>query len=115
MESNKSSEYIRVEQPLFLRRKLLETAVDSTEILRFFENYKLIKEKKVSQIKKLKTLMRKIKREITKLNKEMPESKKDSLQKNKTKLKELPKQTKKVRSLDEELDRIKEKLSNLSI
>ena len=52
MASNKSSEYMRVEQPLFLRRKLLETAVDSTEILRFFENYKLIKEKKVSQIKK---------------------------------------------------------------
>ena len=115
MASNKSSEYIKVDQPLFLRRKLLETAVDSTEILRFFENYKLIKEKKVFQINKLKTLMIKIKREIIKLNKELPESKKENIPKNKPNKKKQPEQTKKVKSLDEELVRIKEKLSNLSI
>ena len=115
MASKKSSEYVRVEQPLFLRRKLLETAIESTEVLRFFESYKTIREEKVSKIKKLRTLMRRIKREISNLDKEMPESKIGEQQEKPEKVKSLPKKTKKVNSLDEELDKIKQKLSDLSI
>ncbi len=116
MVSKKNSEYVRIEQPIFLRRKLLETAVESTEILRFFENYKSIRNKKVSQIKKLRTITRKIKREIFKLNKEMPESTVGEikpLKKDKSNTK--TKKTKRATTLDEELKRIKLKLSKLSI
>ena len=40
MVSDKDPEYVRVEQPTVLRRKVLETAIDSTTMLKFFENYK---------------------------------------------------------------------------
>ena len=116
MTSKKNPEYIRLEQPIPLRRKILETAIDSTEILRFFETYKSIKVEKISKIKKLRTLMGKIKREIHKLNKEIPESRIDSLKPKKSEKIKLPlKKKDKFTSLDEELGRIKEKLSKISI
>ena len=61
MTTNKSSEYVKLENPLLVRRKILEAAIDSTNTLKFFEKYKLIKEKKVSEINSLKKLIRKIK------------------------------------------------------
>lgn len=118
MAAKDSSEYMKVDNPLVLRRKVLETAIDSTKFLRFFEDYKVIRDRKSNQIKKLRTLMRKIKREITAFNKLMPETKiteKLEEEKKTKKIKGKPKKTKKARNLEEEISNIKSKLSNLGV
>ena len=118
MAAKGSSEYMKVDNPLVLRRKVLETAIDSTKFLRFFEDYKVIRDRKSDQIKKLRTLMRKIKREITAFNKLMPETKiteKLEEEKKTKKIKGKPTKTKKARNLEEEISNIKSKLSNLGV
>ena len=120
MAAKGSSEYMRVDNPIVLRRKVLETAIDSTESLRFFENYKIIRDKKSNQIKKLRTIMRKVKREITAFNNLMPETKiteeleEKEEKKSRTK-KGKPVKTKKARNLEEEISNIKYRLSNLGV
>ncbi len=120
MAAKGSSEYMKVDNPLVLRRKVLETAIDSTKSLRFFEDYKVVRDRKADQIKKLRTLMRKIKREITAFNKLMPETKiteklEEKEERKTKKIKGKPTKTKKARNLEEEISNIKSKLSNLGV
>ena len=116
MALKKNVEYVQIDQPVVIRRNILETAVESANSLKFFEDYKEIKSKKVSQIKKIRTLLRKINREMLAFEKLLPEVKEEKIEEPKGKLDGAKEEkTKKTEGLDAEIDKIKSKLSSLGI
>ena len=115
----KNAEYINIDQSNVVRKRVLETAVDTTQTLRFFEKYPKIKAKKVAQITKIRTVMRKIMKEVKLLEEVLPELvEKPEIEPTKKKsIKSHKKQTltKRESDLDQEIKEIKEKLSKLGV
>ena len=110
-------QYLNLEHPKVIRRGVLQTAIDSTYSLIHFEDYKLIRSKKITQIKKIKTIIRKIKRELNSLNKILSPLEEKIITDKKEFVKKPKKRsvTKRVNTLDEEIKDIKSKLKKIGI
>jgi len=116
--------YIRLENPLPLRRDILETAIDSAEILQDWENYKNLRVKKIEVYKKLVFVMQKIEKEVSILKKNLPKKsnvkglEKEHIVKEKKVIKQEPGETEKKEfntELDREISGIRSKLDNLKL
>ena len=115
----KNAEYINIDQSNVARKRILETAVDTTQTLRFFEKYPKIKAKKVAQLNKIRTIIRKVMVEIKALELIMPElvEKPEIKPKKRTTTKKTskPMLTKRESDLDQEIKDIRAKLSKLGV
>ncbi len=119
-----STTFVRVENPLVLREEILHSAIDTTSILKSYERYGLLRDKKITLMKKVRTLMRKIEKEFKVIReKQLPrveEIERDielnGKKKKKTSKVHQIKKTKVVRtSLDRDIDEIRKKLSELEV
>ncbi len=115
----KNAEYINIDQSNVFRKRILETTVDVTQTLRFFEKYPKIRSKKIAQINKIKTLMKKITKEVNALETILPgiveRSKEGPTKQTKGKRLAKPAISKRESDLDLEIKEIKSKLSKLGI
>ena len=115
----RNAEYINIDQSNVVRKRVLETAVDATQTLRFFEKYPKLKSKKVAQMSKIRTVMKKIMGEVKALEQVLPEltEKLEIEPKKKAPKKKVskPTLTKRESDLDQEIKEIKAKLSNLGV
>lgn len=116
---SKNAEYVNLNESNVYRRRILETAVDATQVLKFAENHSKLKSKKTAQITKLRTIMRKITKEVNALKAVLPEmiehpeiEPKKKATTRRTAKKVL---TKKESELDQDIKEIKEKLSKLGV
>ena len=75
MVKGEESVHVRIEQPVELRKEILNAAIEATTILRFYEHYKLIREQKDKKIQKLEKLLHSLKSDLRKLNRELPKIK----------------------------------------
>ncbi len=64
--------YVKVDSPHPLRKDVLETAIESAELLKKWESYHKLKEEKAEIYKKLVGVMKKIDKEITSLKRHIP-------------------------------------------
>ena len=119
-----STTFVRVENPLVLREEILHSAIDTTSILKSYERYGLLRDKKITLMKKVRTLIRKIEKEFKVIReKQLPrveEIERDielnGKKKKKTSKVHQIKKTKVVRtSLDRDIDEIRKKLSELEV
>lgn len=124
-KEDKSFTYVRIENSLPTRKSILETAIDSAEILKSWENYTKIKDKKMRAFEKLNTLINKIEREVTSLKRHIPKTDYfNSLEEENRKEVKFSKAThgkpkiekKTFRSeLDKEIDSIRSRLDQLNV
>ncbi len=112
--------YVKIDNPHPLRKDILETAIESAELLKNWESYQKLKEEKVEVYKKLVETMKNIEKEITSLKRHIPRI--DDIEEEKPvkpkKVEVVPKPIvkKEPRSeLDREIDEIHSKLRNLKI
>ena len=108
--------YVKVDQPSHLRKNILETAIESAELLKKWESYQKIKEEKAEIFKKLVVVMNKIEKETNSLKKHLPKSediKVKERKKEKVSIKEEEKEHK--FGLDREIDDIHSKLRKLKL
>ena len=116
-KEEKSLVYVKIDNALTLRKQILEAAIEVVTLLKRLENYKIIREMKLKQIKELRTLMGKIEREFSGFKKEVPRI---EIEKAEEKLEEEEKEMpaykdKGLSEIDRELEEIKEKLAHLRI
>jgi hypothetical protein len=115
--------YVKVDQPHPLRRDILETAIESAELLKNWEGYQKLKEDKVETFKKLVEIMKKVEKEISSLKRNIPKMDDIDVEEEKPvkpkKVEEVLTESsvkKEYRSdLDKEIDEIHSKLKNLKI
>ncbi|MBT3395160.1 hypothetical protein HOA59_00165 [archaeon] len=119
-----STTFVRVGSPSVLREEILHSAIDSTSILKSYERYGLLRDKKITLMKKVRTLMRKIEKEFKLIReKQLPkvEEIERDIELNGKKKKEVSKvhQIKKTKvvktSLDRDIDEIRKRLSELKV
>ena len=115
-KKEESITYVKVDQPSHLRKNILETAIESAELLKKWESYQKIKEEKAEIFKKLVVVMNKIEKETNSLKKHLPKSediKVKERKKEKVSIKEEEKEHK--FGLDREIDDIHSKLRKLKL
>ncbi len=109
--------YVKVENALTLRKELLGTAIDVTTLLKRWESYKMTREMKLREIKALHSLMREIEKEFRKLKSTLPKVEMEKIEEE-TFSKEDEKTPVRDRSLsviDQEIQEIKDKLSQIDL
>ncbi len=113
--------HVRIAKPITYRKKILESAIDTTRLLQKFEYFKAVRDKKEFYKKQLKTTINEINNLINDLEiKELPETKsikekstiKDKIQ-GISSIKEKPSSA--MDKLDKDLMSIQDKLKNLEI
>lgn len=67
------SVHTRIDQPITMRKDLLECAIDCAEILRSIENVKRIHDERESEKKKLKVVMDKLRVLNSRFHKDLPQ------------------------------------------
>ena len=72
-KEERDNKYVSLTEPDYTRRLILESAVIGTTILKRWESYKRIKEKKLLYIKKFRFLMGKIHREELAFRRHFPQ------------------------------------------
>jgi hypothetical protein len=112
-----AEEYVLLNGGYFIRKTLLESAVDATTLLKRWESYKLIREKKLRYMKRLRLIMARIYREVISFKRHFPDIKEEKIERpkvRKERKKEAPAPIVKAKSeLDREIDMIKAKLERL--
>ena len=108
--------FFKVEDPNILQKNLLESAIETTELLQKFDSLEKTKKQKAVKIKKLATIDRELKSLVKELREQIPE-----IEKPKQEIKTTPQKTTKKthtkklekKNLREELKEIQRKLKNL--
>ena len=67
--------YVKIDEALMTRKKILESAVQMAELMKRYESFKILRELKMREMKKLELLVRKIKVEINAYTKSIPKIK----------------------------------------
>jgi hypothetical protein len=67
--------YVRIDNALQTRKQVLESAIDITELMKRYESYKVLRELKMKEMKKLEILVKKIRTEMNAYVKNMPKIK----------------------------------------
>src|SRR3989344_6400655 len=110
--------HVRIAKPITYRKKILESAIDTTRLLQKFEYFKTVRDKKEFYRKQFKTTINEIKNMINDLEiKELPETKsireKPTIKERIEGIKEKPSSA--MDRLDKDLMSIQDKLKNLEI
>jgi len=108
-------EYVSLTQPISIRKTILETAIRCALILKYFENYKNIRKEKIEKINKIRTIMRRIIREINALNTILPKLKDGVEPPTKIEKKQIRKRTIKKEGIENDIEDIRRKLSELGV
>jgi hypothetical protein len=64
--------YVKIGSPVPLRKDVLESAIESAELLKAWENYHKFKSDKVDKYKKLEIVLGKIEKEVNALKRHIP-------------------------------------------
>lgn len=109
--------YVKVENALTLRKELLGTAIDVTTLLKRWESYKMAREMKLREIKALHSLMKEMEKEFKKLKSTLPKvpiekQEEDPVVKED---KGTPVKDKGLSAIDQEIQEIKYKLSQIDL
>ena len=67
--------HIKLDSPIDTRKELLKTAIETTQLLQFHENFKKIRAEKIKTIKNLRTISKQIINLSNNLQNELPEVK----------------------------------------
>jgi hypothetical protein len=124
VEKKKSeTTFVKIDEPLLFRKEILSTAIGATNILKSYEAYGLLRDKKIKLMKKIKSLMKKIEKEFsiireTHLPKIEKIEREIEMQGKKVHPAKKPVQIKKTviekTGLDKEIDAIRAKLNELN-
>ncbi len=117
-KKEESITYVKVDQPDHLRKDILETAIESAELLKKWESYQKFKEEKAEIFKKLVVVMKKIGKETNSLKKHLPKSDDVKIKEKTTKKKTSTKISEKKEhkfELDEEINDIRSRLKKLEL
>lgn len=117
-KEDKDVVYVKIDSALTLRRDILESAIDLTTLLKRWESYKVIRELKFQEIKKLKKLMTQIEKEFGKFVKDLPKAdlyKEKRIVEDKEVEKVVVQRDSGLSEIDRELAEIKNKLANLRV
>ncbi len=124
VEKKEETTFVRVEAPLILREEILHSAIDATNILKSYEKYGLLRDKKITLMKRIRTLMKKIEKEFKLIReKQLPqiEEIEKSIEMNgkkeikKKKIHQIKKTPIEKTALDKEIEEIRAKLNSLRI
>jgi len=89
--------HIKLDSPVETRKDLLKTAIETTQLLQFYENFKKIRTEKRKEIRKLRTLSREIIKETKKFQEDLPQVKMPQPKKEKIVVTEKPEKIKKIK------------------
>ncbi|MFH1376265.1 MAG: hypothetical protein ABIH25_01385 [Candidatus Woesearchaeota archaeon] len=108
-------QFVKIDTPSVTRKNILEAAVVATTLLKRWESYKRIKEKKMLYVKKLKLIMGRIHREEMAFRRHFPHVGDDvnTVRKSKAIVAQRKHVVKAKSDLDREIDQIKAKLDRL--
>ena len=106
-------EYVGLNQPISIRKNILETAIKSALILKYFEYYKKIRKDKIEKINKIRTIMRRIIREVNALNIVLPAMKGEV--ESPTEKKQIKKRVIRKEGIESDIEDIRKKLSELGV
>ena len=119
---DESHAYVRLDNSIMTRKELLQTAIESAQILKDWETYKLIRELKLEAYKKVVFIFNKIEREMSTIKRKIPKFDNEKyLGKPVTQKVEEERvgevQEKKIykTELDKEIDEIRDKINALGI
>jgi len=76
--------HIKIDSPVETRKDLLKTAIETTQLLQFYENFKRIRAEKRKTIRKLRTISREIIKDVKEFREDLPEVKMPKPKKEKT-------------------------------
>ena len=107
---------IEYQDALFAKKHILETQINLLNTVNNIKNYQELRKKELMLKLKLKNNLKNIKDEITRINSHLPQTKemKKHISVKKVKGYENKKQSEKASSIENELEDIKNKLSQLS-
>jgi NifB/MoaA-like Fe-S oxidoreductase len=117
-KEDKDVVYVKIDSALSLRKAILEGAIDITTLLKRWESYKVIRELKLQEIKKLKKLMNQIDKEFGRFVKDLPKAdlyKKKKVVEDRVEEKVVVQKDTGLSEIDRELATIKDKLANLRV
>jgi len=109
--------YVKIDNAMTFRKNLLRTAIEAGTLLKRIESYKLLKELKMKEIKKLHAIMGEIEKEFKKFKSDLPKIKEYSPVEEVSEPAKKSEEKKVVHlsGLDAELEDIKQKLADLNI
>jgi hypothetical protein len=118
-EKEENSAYVKVDSPLSIRREILESAIESAELLKSWESYQSYKYKKLEVVGKVVSIMRRIEKEVTALKKRLPVVDVPELEEEKLKpVKVIKRNVEKVvdnrPQIDKEIDGLQERINRLN-
>lgn len=93
METPENPMYVSIEAPIKFRKEILESAVDVTTVLKTYEDYKILRDKKTKKLIELKGTLLDIKKVYRNLIKDLPE---------------LPEEKKPIEEKEVKVDKVKE-------
>lgn len=116
-EKEENSAYVKIGSPLSLRREILESAIESAELLKSWESYQSYKIKKLEAIGKVVNVMKRIEREVGSLKKKLPvvavpeleEKQIEKVVENKVRKVEVDNRT----QIDKEIDNLQDRIKSL--
>lgn len=126
--------FVGVKDPIEIRRSLLESSKEMVQLLQRYEKFKQVRAEKISNIERLKSDMKKLKQLVSQLKRALPKTDlrikatasvpemvqkpvvvntTQKVEKSKSKPKVVVKKATEVERLEDELDMIERRLSNL--
>ncbi|MAG20246.1 hypothetical protein CL618_02330 [archaeon] len=64
--------HIKIDSPVETRKDLLKTAIETTQLLQFYENFKKIRAEKRKTIRQLRTISREIIKDVKNFKEDLP-------------------------------------------
>ena len=118
-EKEENSAYVKVDSPLSIRREILESAIESAELLKSWESYQSYKYKKLEVVGKVVSIMRRIEKEVTALKKrlpvvDVPELEEEKLKPVKVTKRKVEKVVDNRPQIDKEIDSLQERINKLN-
>ena len=112
-----SEKYVRIEEHGYVRRNVLKSALDTTKLLKAYENYKILRKRKGEKLKELKMLITNLKEDINVFQEKCFPSLHEQRSAEKKGKSHIPKKEEKAKStlegLNSELQDIERKLKEL--
>jgi hypothetical protein len=118
-EKEENSAYVKVDSPLSIRREILESAIESAELLKSWESYQSYKYKKLEVVGKVVNIMRRIEKEVIALKKrlpvvDVPELEEEKLKPVKVTKRKVEKVVDNRPQIDKEIDSLQERINKLN-
>lgn len=114
-KKEKETMYVRIDHSVMLRKEILETAIEIANLIKRWEGYKVLREKKLQQIKVLKKLMSDIEKEFRSFNRDLPKVEIEKVDKEVKEGVEVSVKKREISTIDKDLEELKAKLAQLRV